>query len=117
MSSNRVRRPMNAVRRTEDERSYYTHILFLFSVIYYFFFQFGQRPMMSVSLRKVADFCHRHFNGKTKTPKTTPAGRVCGKTTTVYIFVYLQPQNFDMLEKFDFDARSYLAKEVCTYVS
>ena len=75
---------MNAVRRTEDERSYYTHILFLFSVIYYFFFQFGQRPMMSVSLRKVADFCHRHFNGKTKTPKTSDP-----KPLKSYIFGFL----------------------------
>ena len=41
------------------------------------FFQFGQRPMMSVSLRKVADFCHRHFNVTVVTCPVSICERIC----------------------------------------
>ena len=52
---------MTALHSNRMERELMYEVMNIVSV-YYFFFQFGQRPIMAMSLRKVADFCHRHLN-------------------------------------------------------
>ena len=56
-----------------SEKMYSYCIMYCSPILYHVNYtpQFGQRPMMSVSIRKVADFCHRHFN---VTVVTCPVG-------------------------------------------